>query len=91
MNRIFSNGCVDSRPRTVPALMAASGIAAAAFAVATFSTTEDALATSVIDPDGIVRDKLIPTDDTGISTRQLEDAVLPLLPQGRTTPAPQER
>lgn len=44
MNRIFSNGCVDSRPRAVPALLAASGIAAAAFAVATFSTTEDALA-----------------------------------------------
>ena len=44
MNRIFSNGCVDSHPRALTALLAASGIAAAAFAVATFSTTEDALA-----------------------------------------------
>lgn len=56
-----------------------------------FGRPNELPATYVIGPDGIVRDKLIPTDDTGISTRQLEDAVLPLLPPGRTTPAAQVR
>jgi cytochrome c biogenesis protein CcmG, thiol:disulfide interchange protein DsbE len=35
--------------------------------------------TYVIGPDGTVRAKLVPTDDSGISEKELDDAVLPLV------------
>ena len=35
--------------------------------------------TYVIDPKGTVRAKLVPTDDSGVSEKELDDAVLPLL------------
>ena len=43
--------------------------------------------TYIIGPDGVVRDKLIPTDESGISMATLEGAVLGLL-HGASTPVP---
>ena len=43
--------------------------------------------TYIIGPDGVVHDKLVPTDESGISTATLEGAVLPLL-HGTSPSAP---
>jgi thiol-disulfide isomerase/thioredoxin len=44
--------------------------------------------TYVVGPDGLVRAKLVPESDAGISEKQLADAVLPLLPHDApATPA----
>lgn len=44
--------------------------------------------TYVIGPDGVVRAKLFPTDDSGISAKELDDAVLPLLGSNASPPQP---
>lgn len=44
--------------------------------------------TYVIGPDGVVRAKLVPTDDSGISAKELDDAVLPLLGSNASPPQP---
>lgn len=42
--------------------------------------------TYVVGPDGVVRAKLVPTDDSGISEKELDDSVLPLLGKNASLP-----